>query len=267
MSTDTIEIVIRPKKRIFIALVSFATLAAAVICYCIWKLMAPGLSQLNYYLPYIMGVVVLLLVLSLMIGVFGIVLAILGVPTLKFFYYWAWHVINFLFPLAVFIGGLFNIPHEKIEQSFIEVSNYLVRQQKVKVTADRLLILTPHCIQLDTCSFKVTRDINNCHQCGRCGVGDLLALSKKYGLKVAISTGGTLARQAVKQARPKAIVAVACERDLTSGIQDVFPLPVLGVLNERPNGPCFNTRADMHKVEEAIRAFLTDEEIHEHDKQ
>ena len=112
MSTDTIEIVIRPKKRIFIALVSFATLAAAVICYCIWKLMAPGLSQLNYYLPYIIGVVVLLLVLSLMIGVFGIVLAILGVPTLKFFYYWAWHVINFLFPLAVFIGGLFNIPHD-----------------------------------------------------------------------------------------------------------------------------------------------------------
>ena len=73
-----------------------------------------------------------------------------------------------------------------------------------------------------------------------------------------------MARQAVKNARPKAIVAVACERDLTSGIQDVFPLPVLGVLNERPNGPCFNTRADMHKVEEAICAFLTDEEIHEH---
>ena len=114
---------IRPKKRIFIALVSCATLAAAFVCYCIFELMAPGLSQVNHYLPYIVGVVVLLLILSLAIGVFGIVLAILGVPTLKFFYYWAWHVINFLFPLAIFIGGLFHIPREQIEQSFIKMSN------------------------------------------------------------------------------------------------------------------------------------------------
>jgi hypothetical protein len=263
---DRIEIVIRPKKRIFIALVSVATLAAAFVCYCIWLLMFPGLGQINHYLPYVIGAIILALILSLALGVLGIVLAILGVPTFKFFYFWAWHVVNFLFPLAVFLGGIFNVTREKIEQSFIEVSNYLVRQQKVKVPADRLLILTPHCIQLDTCTFKVTRDINNCHQCGRCGVGDLQALSKKYGLKVAISTGGTLARQAVKKARPKAIVAVACERDLTSGIQDVFPLPVLGVLNERPNGPCFNTRADMHKVEDAIKCFLIDEEIHEQTK-
>ena len=148
----------------------------------------------------------------------------------------------------------------RVEQSFIEVSNHLVRNQHVRVPANRLLILTPHCIQLDTCPYKVTRDITNCHQCGRCGVGQLLALSKKYGVHVAIATGGTLARQAVKKARPKAILAVACERDLTSGIQDVFPLPVIGVLNERPNGPCFNTRADMGKIEEAIRSFILEED-------
>ena len=67
----------------------------------------------------------------------------------------------------------------------------------------------------------------------------------------------------VKQARPKAIVAVACERDLTSGIQDVFPLPVLGVLNERPFGPCFNTKVDINKLEAAILTFMDDEEANE----
>ena len=50
------------------------------------------------------------------------------------------------------------------------------------------------------------------------------------------------------------------ERDLTSGIQDVFPLPVLGVLNERPFGPCFNTRVDINKLEAAILAFMEDDE-------
>ena len=79
---------------------------------------------------------------------------------------------------------------------------------------------------------------------------------------MAVATGGTLARQMVKQIRPTAIVAVACERDLTSGIQDVFPLPVVGVLNERPFGPCFNTRVDIKRVEAAVLDFLEVEEKH-----
>ena len=165
-----------------------------------------------------------------------------------------------MFPFAVVLGRLFNIPRSKIEQSFIEVSNNLVMQHKIKVPAERILILTPHCIQRDTCVHKITRNVENCKQCGACSVGDMLALAHKYGCKLAVATGGTLARQMVMQARPKAIVAVACERDLTSGIQDVFPLPVLGVLNERPFGPCFNTRVDKKKLEDAILAFLDDEE-------
>ena len=54
----------------------------------------------------------------------------------------------------------------------------------------------------------------------------------------------------------------AC-RDLTSGIQDVFPLPVIGVLNQRPNGPCFNTCVDMRQVEAEIRSFIQEEDTHE----
>ena len=265
---ETAAIVSRPKKRIFIALVSLAIGVAGLVCYGLWQIMRPGLREISPVLPGILGLVIVVLIAGLAAGVLGIVLAILGIPTLHFFYRWAWHVINFLCPPATFLGRMANIPKEVIEQSFIEVNNHLVLKQHIKVPAERILILTPHCIQLDTCVYKVTRDINNCHQCGGCGVGSLLGLAHKYGLHVVISTGGTLARQAVRQARPKAIVAVACENDLTSGIQDVFPLPVLGVLNERPNGPCFNTRADMTKVEKAIKTFLLNPDQYEeqHDK-
>jgi hypothetical protein len=51
-------------------------------------------------------------------------------------------------------------------------------------------------------------------------------------------------------------VAVACELDLTSGIQDSYPLPVIGILNERPNGPCINTKVDIQKVKAAISDLL-----------
>jgi hypothetical protein len=55
--------------------------------------------------------------------------------------------------------------------------------------------------------------------------------------------------------RPEAIVAVACELDLTTGILDSYPLPVIGVLNERPHGPCINTKVDIQKVKDAIASF------------
>ena len=87
----------------------------------------------------------------------------------------------------------------------------------------------------------------------------LLEISKKYGVHVAIATGGTIARRIVVQKRPKLILAVACERDLSSGIQDTYPLPVYGILNNRPFGPCLNTQVALEDLQEALRLFLNSE--------
>ena len=56
--------------------------------------------------------------------------------------------------------------------------------------------------------------------------------------------------------RPDMIIAVACDRDLTSGIQDTYPIPVFGILNKRPNGPCYDTDVDVDLVEEGLTIFL-----------
>ena len=257
-----LENVFKPKKRVFVSLTLASAVIGAMVIYMAWRVALPGLEQINAKLPVVFGGIGIAIALALLAGVAGIVLAILGVPIMKIFYFWAWKAVNILFPFAVVLGRIFDIPRSKIEQSFIEVSNHLVKQHRVKVPADRIMILTPHCIQLDTCVHKITRNIENCRQCGGCSVGDMLGLAHKYGIHMAVATGGTLARQMVKQIRPKAIVAVACERDLTSGIQDVFPLPVVGVLNERPFGPCFNTRVDIKRVEAAVLDFLEVEEKH-----
>ena len=84
-------------------------------------------------------------------------------------------------------------------------------------------------------------------------------MGERFGLNVEVVNGGTLARRKVASFRPDGIVAVACERDLTFGIQDVHPIPVYGVINDRPNGPCFNTCVDMHLVEQGIRFFRKQE--------
>ena len=85
-----------------------------------------------------------------------------------------------------------------------------------------------------------------------------MALSRKYNVAISVATGGTLARRIVVEKRPDIIIAVACERDMTSGIQDSYPIPVFGILNKRPFGPCYDTDVDMDLVEKGLRSFLGD---------
>jgi uncharacterized protein len=247
---------VRIQKRLFVGLILASLLLMSALAIGIWAVSFNGLLVISRWLPVLIGVAVAIFILLTTVGVAGIVLAILGVRTLPFFQNLAWTAINLLFPTAIRIGRIFDVDKERIEQSFIEVSNHLVKQKRIVVAGEKLLILTPHCIQYEDCPYKITRDTANCKRCGKCQVDELLTLAERYGVQVAIITGGTMARKVIKNMRPHAVLAIACERDLTSGIQDVFPIPVIGVLNERPFGPCCNTRVDINHVEEALHDFL-----------
>ena len=155
----------------------------------------------------------------------------------------------------IVLGRMLGISKEKVQQSFVEVNNLLVKAKCSEARPKRLLLLMPHCLQFNDCAIKVTSDASKCKACGKCKIKDLVELSNKYGVHLSVATGGTLARRRVAEAKPEAIIAVACERDLTSGIQDAYPLPVIGILNERPFGPCFNTSVDIAKVAEALEFF------------
>jgi len=85
----------------------------------------------------------------------------------------------------------------------------------------------------------------------------MIQIADENHITLFVATGGSLARRIISETRPEALVAVACENDLSSGISDTYPLPVLGIPNERPFGPCVNTRVDLTKVKEAIAFFGT----------
>jgi hypothetical protein len=118
------------------------------------------------------------------------------------------------------------------------------------------MVLLPHCIQWSGCNIRVSNKLERCKKCGQCDISALLNLVERYGVHLAIATGGTIARKLVVQLRPSLIIAVACERDLTSGIQDTSPLPVYGILNHRPHGPCMDTKVDLQSVEFTLKHFL-----------
>ena len=169
---------------------------------------------------------------------------------------WQRRILNFFYPVFFVFFRLAGKTRQELEKKYIYISNKINKKQNYKISAEKILLLVPHCLQKDACPHKVTRHLENCRECGGCRIGDLIKISKKYGCNLAVVTGGTLARQTVIEFKPQAIIAVACERDLASGIMDVFPMPVIGVLNERPFGPCFNTDVDTDLVDKNIQFFM-----------
>ncbi len=248
-----------PEKMRFILLLLLACIVLVGLAVLLWWVPYVGFTYIHPSLPLIMGAVFAGAVLFLLGGALTLVFTILRGRNLFFNRRIRGVVIRFLFPILVTVGRIVGIRKDQVRRSFVAINNQLVVAEARKVHPKKLLILLPHCLQYHECTVRITGNVENCKACGRCKIKDLVALGKAYGVSMAVATGGTLARKIVVEKRPDLIIGVACERDLTSGIQDTYPIPVYGILNLRPNGPCFDTDVELDRVEEGIRRFIEHE--------
>lgn len=246
----------KARKRLFIGLISATSLVVIVVCCLLWIIPYIGLQSIHPSAPLVFAVVFGAGILFTLWAWLSLLANIhLGRPVL-FSKRMRGLTIKIFLPLMTLLGRLAGISKEDIRHSFIKVNNELVRAENRRYPGDKILLLMPHCLQSSRCDMRLTYDIDNCKRCGKCPIKTLLDIRDQYGVHVAIATGGTIARRIVVQARPKLIIAVACERDLSSGIQDTYPIPVYGILNERPHGPCLDTLVQRSALEEALAMFL-----------
>jgi len=247
---------LRSPKRLFLGLfMLFTLLLMLVLGFLVYFIRNPEAPIFQYIFMFFFVVLGLLAVLLFLVLAFASFSLLRGTPPPGLNL-----LVNktmvFLFPLILQLGKLLRIAQEKIQSSFVEVNNKLVDIKNVKVSPQKLLLLLPHCLQDENCPHKITQDPFNCQRCGKCPMDNLLGLAEKWQVNILVVTGGTLARRAIKSLRPSCVLAVACERDLSSGIVDSYPLPVWGVLNERPSGPCRNTRVSLDDLETKIQEIL-----------
>jgi hypothetical protein len=143
-----------------------------------------------------------------------------------------------LFTRALKLSKLFGFSRDQLGHSFVKVYNSVSRAVRKPGPNEKLLILLPRCLTKD--ELKKIMDFKHV-----------------YGVEVCTVSGGELARKKVKEFKPTAVIGVACERDLVSGIRDVGgKFSVIGIPNIRPHGPCKDTHVDMDELEKAIRFYV-----------
>ena len=125
-----------------------------------------------------------------------------------------------------------------VENASVKVYNALALERGRKVGTGELLLLIPRCLSKGT-------------------LDGVLGVAGKYGVPVFVATRGQLARRVIRERRPRAVVAVACERDMVSGLHDVAgKIPVLGLTMTLPSGPCKDALLDMDQLERWVRAYV-----------
>ncbi|MEO7798087.1 MAG: DUF116 domain-containing protein [Opitutaceae bacterium] len=144
-----------------------------------------------------------------------------------------------LMPKLQGFGAILGMSRDRVGNSMIRVFNRLAAGRPLSALdpAD-LLLLVPRCLAKE--SLQVVMDI-----------------SSRYGVAVYVASRGRHAREMIGLRRPRRIVAVACERDLVSGVHDVAnSLPVLGTTLQLSDGPCRNTSFVASDLEWQVRRML-----------
>lgn len=127
---------------------------------------------------------------------------------------------------------------DRIENAAVKVFNRLALRRGRKLSGGELLLLVPRCLS-------------------RKSIEGVLTVAGKYAVPVFVATRGQLARRVIRERRPRAVVAVACERDMVSGLHDVAgKVPVLGLTMQLPFGPCKDTVVDLGRLEEWVRSYV-----------
>ena len=167
-------------------------------------------------------------------------------------------IIYELYYISFFITERKKKPKEanNIANKFLKYNNERVLKSLNGKKIDKVLILLPHCLQKYSCPLKVTSNIETCKSCGKCVIADFVRIKSEFPVEVKVATGGTLARKHIKDIRPSLVMAVACKRDLVSGIHDAYPVNVYGVFNEIPNEPCIDTTVSIDKVRKFLKEIF-----------
>jgi uncharacterized protein len=141
-------------------------------------------------------------------------------------------------PACEIIARLLGFSRDRLGHAFVLLANRMSLRARRSSGRDGILMLAPRCLRPEI-------------------MRELRSMAAERGACFVVATGGEEARAAVRERRPGAVLAVACERDLVEGLRDVLPrLLVQGLSNRRPEGPCRNSEIDLFEVRALMDTLL-----------
>lgn len=229
---------IRDGKNLYIGIAALVTLLLDISLCAFVYLITPRLALWHHALPWISWALVCLILGASVLWFVAFFLTVTTQRKLLISPMRIGPLFELTFAGVFKIAELMGISRDRVGHSFVMVSNSISRAFKPAGREEKVLVLLPRCLAKEQ-------------------IKEIMGLKERYPIHVHTVSGGELARKKVKELRPTAVIGVACERDLVSGIRDVgTKFSVIGIPNTRPEGPCKNTHIEMDELIQTIEFFV-----------
>jgi len=148
---------------------------------------------------------------------------------------------------------LVGIEDQRIDEMYVDLLNRALHEKFTKIPPNERILLLPQCLRGDKCPAEQDQEGFHCKQCGKCKIAEIMKIAKKLKTKVFVLPGGSMVPRLLKKYKPKAVIGVACYRELEQGMGLVEKqgLPTQGVCLLRDG--CKNTDVDLLELKELMQ--------------
>lgn len=150
--------------------------------------------------------------------------------------------------------GWVGVSEKKIEEFYIDFKNELYKKGFKKIPFNERVLFIPQCLRdSKKCKAELTDSGYICNDCSPCKAHRIKEIGEKLGYKVFIVPGGTMVVNIIKKEKPKAIMGIACYRELLDGVIALkkINIPGMGVLLSKTG--CKDTDVSLEKVKGILK--------------
>jgi len=142
-----------------------------------------------------------------------------------------------------FIG----VKPENIDKLYVELKNDYYREAFSQIPPKHKIVFLPQCLRSTDCKASVTKQGFVCNGCNKndCKVYKIKNKAESKGYRVFVTPGGSMVAKIVKKYKPKAILGVACMKEIVMAMESI-PLP--GQAIKLTKNGCISTDVKLREV-------------------
>lgn len=195
-----------------------------------------------------------LFIILVVVAVLLILAAIcLAVYKRDFFPRFTLFVLNLFYQPAKLIFGYLHISPLIVDEIGIALMNSIYRDAYAKTPENKRLLLLPQCLRNLECPATTSpQEGIMCKECGKCEIAAIKKECDECGISICITPGAEFVKRAIRDKKPEAVIGIACQHDLYTGLRDVTStgIPAVGIVLSKSG--CVMTEVDWEEVKRYV---------------
>ena len=147
---------------------------------------------------------------------------------------------------------ILGIRPENIDNLYIEIKNSMHEDNFRKTPKSKTIVFLPQCLRdCNKCKARIEEFGYRCVKCSNtCKARKIKEMSEGLGYRTFIVPGGSMVSRVIKELKPKAVLGVACKKELIMAFDEINVV-TQGI--ELLKDGCVNTDVDIESVMKMLK--------------